>query len=139
MESKIPGASSDQTQDRDPYILLLIDGDSTVFTNELLRKGEKGGDMAAEMLLEATNAYINECLPQLKSPKIVVRIYSNMKELGRSLRQAGAVTADCMFGDFIRGFNSANLSFEMIDSGSQKDRTMEKICGEYAGIYRDRC
>lgn len=111
-------------------MLILIDGDATVFANELIRKGEKGGPEAADLLFTMATEYADECLPHLNSPKLVVKIFANLRQLGSSLLQAGVVDKVSIFDDFVRGFNSSQLSFEFVDSGIPKDRTRDKIGGE---------
>jgi hypothetical protein len=126
-------ANSDRyfVQDRDPFILVLIDGNSVVFTNELLQKGERGGREAAINLWNAANEFASEALPHLTSPKVVARIYVNAKGVGEMLQKSGILDSLSLFEDFMRGFNSCKLLFDFVDAGNKKDRVIDKISGMF--------
>jgi len=44
-------------QNRDPFILVLVDGDGMIFNSDFLRKGEAGGKQAATVLHDAAQQW----------------------------------------------------------------------------------
>ena len=117
-------------QDRDPFIVVLIDGDGVIFNDELVAKGEQGGKEAASYLWAAVTDYVSSVLPHLSSPKIMTRIYANVKGLGDVFYKAGIIERPSIFEDFTRGFNGSKLLFDFVDVGMGKDRADDKITGK---------
>jgi len=107
--------------------MVLIDGDGTVFTKDLLAKGEKGGKEAATSLWNVVNDFASQHLDRSAPPKIVVRIYANVKSLSDILTQTKAIDRSALLDDFIRGFNSTNALFDFVDAGSGEDGVRDKI------------
>lgn len=120
---------ADQIQDRNAFIVVLLDGDGMIFNDELLQQGEKGGKEAASQLWSAMNNFVQQALPLLASPKIVARIYANVKGLGDVLQKSGILDRASLFEDFARGFNGCKLLFDFIDVGTGKDKADDKITG----------
>lgn len=100
-----------------------------IFNDSLLQQGEKGGKEAASHLWGATNDYVNQALPMLSSPRILARIYANVKGLGDVLQKSSIIDRATLFEDFARGFNGSKLLFDFIDVGSGKDKADDKITG----------
>lgn len=116
-------------QDRDPFIIILLDGDGMIFHDEFLRNGEQGGKDAANQLWAALTQYVARNLPNVSSPKIITRIYANVKGLANACHQAGIIDNPAVMNDFVRGFNESRLLFDFVDVGSGKDRADDKIAG----------
>lgn len=116
------------SQEVDPFVLVLIDGDGMIFDNYLLRLGEEGGRQAANLLNKAVtewmrahvNAYPAHC-------QIVTRIYANVKGLAETCTRAGIVSSPTIIEDFVRGFTRSNDLFDFIDVGYGKDRADVKV------------
>ncbi|OAG42448.1 hypothetical protein AYO21_03324 [Fonsecaea monophora] len=126
--------------DRNPFIMVLLDGDSMVFRKELLSQGEKGGKEAANMIFEATTAFAAEHLHHLDSPKILVRIYANVKTLSETLTKLKIIERPSLLDDFVRGMNSTQLSFDFIDAGTRIDSTKEKVLDQFrTNLYDCHC
>lgn len=118
-------------QARDPFILVLIDGDGMIFEDHLLKKGEAGGKESAAILWSATRDYVNEVMPDLSSNyKIVVRIYANLKGLGEVCHRATILENPATAENFARGFTGSKQLFDFVDVGIGKDRADDKISGE---------
>ncbi|KAK5250723.1 hypothetical protein LTR16_005891, partial [Cryomyces antarcticus] len=67
---------------RDPFVLVLIDGDGMIFQDTLLQEGEAGGKKAAGLLQSAVMGFLESAVAELPSDtKIVTRIYANLKGL----------------------------------------------------------
>lgn len=100
-----------------------------IFNEELLQQGEKGGKEAASQLWSTMNDFVQRTLPHLSSPKIVARIYANVKGLGDVMQKSGIIDRSSLFEDFARGFNGSKLLFDFIDVGTGKDKADDKITG----------
>ena len=111
--------------DRDPYILVLVDGDTANFLQESLNKGVRGGKEIADSIYNATTRYIKQCLPHLNNPKTVVRIYANFTELEKTM----TLPKPAVMQQFVSGFNSGWVTFDFVDSGY---RTISKVSGKLA-------
>jgi hypothetical protein len=117
-------------QERDPFILVLVDGDGMIFEDYLIKKGEVGGKEAAAALWAATRDYVHQTVPGLSPDyKIVARIYANLKGLGEVCHRAAILENPAMIEQFARGFTGSKQLFDFIDVGVGKDRADDKISG----------
>ncbi len=123
---------TDNLQDRNAFVVVLLDGDGMIFNEELLQLGEKGGKEAASQLWSVINDFVLRNLPHLSSPKILARIYANVKGLGDVLQKSSIIDRATLFEDFARGFNGSKLLFDFVDVGSGKDKADDKITGQSA-------
>ncbi|KAI9736187.1 MAG: hypothetical protein M1834_001072 [Cirrosporium novae-zelandiae] len=115
--------------ERDPFVLILIDGDGMIFNNELLRKGEEGGREAAGLLWSNVRDYIHTTQAEVPSDmRIMARIYANVKGLGDVAWRAGIIERPSVLEDFVRGFTGSKQLFDFIDVGSGKERADAKLC-----------
>ncbi|OQU94390.1 hypothetical protein CLAIMM_00751 isoform 1 [Cladophialophora immunda] len=126
--------------DRNPFVTVLLDGDSMIFTKELLSKGEKGGKEAANMIFDAATAFTAEHLHHLDSPKILTRIYANVKAMSETLTKMKIIERPSLFEDFVRGMNSTQLSFDFVDAGTRPDGTKAKVFDQFrTNLYDCHC
>ena len=117
-------------QDRDAFILVLIDGDGMIFDDNLLSKGEAGGKEAASLLWNSVTEYVHQNMDAIPSDyKIVTRIYANLKGLGDVCHISGIVDRSETIEDFARGFTGSKQLFDFVDVGMGKDRADDKISG----------
>ncbi|KAL4909279.1 hypothetical protein BDW74DRAFT_79612 [Aspergillus multicolor] len=112
---------------REPFIVLLLDGDGMVFKDELLQLGEEGGRKAAKELSHAVEEYVADNFPTIISPKIVTKMYVNMKALCDACIRAGIATDPSILNEFARGFNSTFPLFDLMDIGLEKSAAHDKI------------
>lgn len=113
-------------------MLVLIDGDGMIFTNDFLRKGLQGGKEAAAALYHSIVSYIEretEIIPL--TSRVLCRVYANVKGLAETLVRAGILEEVTQFEEFVRGFTNGRTLFDFIDVGPGKDRADDKIIGEY--------
>ena len=102
-----------------------------IFEDELIQKGEFGGQEAAGYLWKAVRENVRDGFPDVNAEyKIVVRVYANLKALGETCRRAGIIEDASQLEDFARGFTGNKQLFDFIDVGSGKDRADEKITGK---------
>ncbi|KAH8696668.1 CCCH zinc finger protein [Talaromyces proteolyticus] len=126
--------------DREPYIIVLLDGDGMIFHDQYLRNGEQGGKDAANQLASALNHYVSRNLPNVTSPKLVTRVYANVSGLGNACYHAGIVDKPSVIDDFVRGFNESRLLFDFVDVGHGKDRADDKISETFKlNLYNCHC
>ncbi|KAL8686592.1 MAG: hypothetical protein Q9218_006995 [Villophora microphyllina] len=120
---------------RDPFVLVLIDGDGMIFEDNYIRKGEVGGKEAAASLWNNINDYIHEKLPHIPADcRIVTRIYANMKGLAETCYRSGMLERATLIEDFYRGFTGSKILFDFVDVGPGKDRADDKITGTVCPI-----
>lgn len=74
-------------QERNPFVLVLVDGDAYVFDDHLIRGGPEGGKQAAKVL----NDSIQNSLKArgLEHCRVMVRIYANLAGLSKACNKAG--------------------------------------------------
>jgi hypothetical protein len=106
-------------QNRNAFVVVLLDGDGMIFDDYLIQKGEKGGKEAANLIWAAVNEFVVRQLPHLSSPKIVTRVYANVKGLSDTLCKSGIIDNPGIFEAFTKGFND-KLLFDFVDVGSGK-------------------
>jgi hypothetical protein len=117
--------------DREPFILLLIDGDGMIFHEHFLAKGEEGGRQAAQVLRQSADMYAREQVPELpKDTRIVARMYANVRGLADACARAGLVESPKLIEEFARGFTRGDTLFDFVDVGPGKDRADEKVSGK---------
>lgn len=90
-----------------------------IFDDLLVQKGEKGGKEAANQVWAAVNEFVARALPHLTSPKIITRVYANVKGLSETLYKSGIIDSPAVFESFTKGFND-KLLFDFVDVGSGK-------------------
>ncbi|KAI4197462.1 MAG: hypothetical protein LQ350_005901 [Teloschistes chrysophthalmus] len=116
------------SMDRDPFVLVLIDGDGMIFEEDYIQKGEMGGKEAAAVLWNKINDHIHDKLPQIPADcKIVTRVYANMKGLADACYRSGMADRPGLIEEFYRGFTGSKILFDFIDVGPGKDRADDKI------------
>lgn len=116
-------------KDREPFVIVLLDGDKTLFLDRFVRAGEQGGKDAANKLSTDMSDYVSQHLPNVVSPKIVVRVYANVRGLGNMYHQTGTLDKASMIDDFVRGFNESGPLFDFVDVGQGKGNADDKIAG----------
>ena len=110
---------------------MLLDGDGMIFNDELLQQGEQGGRSAAVQLSTALQDYVDSNFPGIASPKIMTKIYTNVKGLSDMCVRGGILHEQSLLDDFVRGFNESIPLFDMVDVGVGKDGPYHKIGGMF--------
>lgn len=116
-------------QDREPFVVVLLDGEGMVFKDEFLQLGEEGGRNAAIQLYTSLHSYMTTNLPSITAPKLLTKIYLNVKGFGEMCARTGAVSDSSAILDFIRGFNETMSFSEIVDVGCGKNKAFDKIHG----------
>lgn len=81
--------------DCDMFVLVVIDGDNTLFKDDYVRDGLQGGERAARDLQQALMDYFNNKQYFRHDYKIVTKIYLNLTGLSRTYSDAKIVP--CFF------------------------------------------
>ncbi|KAK8152911.1 hypothetical protein BKA80DRAFT_314074 [Phyllosticta citrichinensis] len=95
--------------EKNPFALVLIDGDDYIFSNDLLSAGAQGGAQAAH-LLRAKLTKIVAKIGQPEECEVLVRIYCNADGLFSALGEEAA-----QITPFMSAFNGAEPFFEFVD------------------------
>ncbi|KAJ9635242.1 hypothetical protein H2199_008729 [Coniosporium tulheliwenetii] len=115
-------------QERNPFVLVLVDGDGYVFNDHLIKNGSEGGIAAAQGLSNA----IKQCLLRLGSDadqcRIMVRIYSNLAGLSKLLARHGMAGNEARsLAPFAASFTRSHDLFDFVDAGDKKEGADFKI------------
>lgn len=116
-------------QDREPFVVVLLDGAGTIFKDEFLQQGEEGGRNAANQLYTALHGYLTTNLPNIKVPKLLTKIYMNVRTFGEMCARSGLFSEPSGIHDFIRGFNQTMSFSEIVDIGPGENKALDKMKG----------
>lgn len=85
----------------------------------------------------ATVEYVRNELPALRPDvQVVIRVYANVKGLGKTYRDSHVLDHPDSLESFVRGFNNGNPLCDFIDAGSGKECADYKLRGEYNASRR---
>ncbi|KAK4040812.1 hypothetical protein C8A01DRAFT_15374 [Parachaetomium inaequale] len=113
-------------QERNPFVLVLVDGDGYVFNEALLSKRADGGSVAAQLLNDEVKASLRR--KGLEHCQVMVRIYANVFGLSKALSKTGVVGADSRsLAPFIASFNRSYGLTEFVDAGQLKENADFKL------------
>lgn len=98
----------------------------TIFSPELLAKGQEGGHIAAKMLSESVRQEFSSKY-HLDQFQFWVHVFYNKRGLVDAIGRAGHWAAKQKFEEFAFGFNEAAERFVMVDVGSGKEAADAKI------------
>lgn len=102
--------------DREPFVTVLIDGNSLIFKDAFLCDGEKGGRQAAIALKVAIAQWVpNNIISPPAKFRMNIKVYADSRGFAGTLLRNGTINNLLTLGDFARGFNS---HFDFVDIGS---------------------
>ncbi|KAF9766626.1 hypothetical protein IL306_000949 [Fusarium sp. DS 682] len=113
-------------QERNPFALVVVDGDGYIFDERFVKDGEEGGSRAAKQL----NDTIKDSLRRkgLESCEVMVRVYANLTGLSKALCKNGLAGAEKRsFSSFTAGFNRSYGLADFIDAGELKENADFKL------------
>lgn len=118
-------------QDRNPFVLVLVDGDGYLFREELIKAGADGGITAAALLNDSIKDILHDQIgTQADQCRIMVRIYSNLLGLSKTLARSGLVGHEARsLSPFAASFTRSRDLFDYIDAGDKKEGADFKIRG----------
>jgi hypothetical protein len=119
--------------DREPFVTVLIDGNSLIFKDAFLRDGEKGGRRAAIELQDEIAQWVpGSIISPPAEFRMNIKVYADFRGLAGTLLRAGIIDDLLILGDFARGFNSL---FDFVDIGGGDINN--KLTGAYPTIVHD--
>ena len=118
--------------EREPFIVVLIDGNEIIFRNRFLNEGDRGGRLAAQALYQGINEYAFSTLDDLPSDtKLVVRIWIDLDDFSNICLRAGIVDNANRIKSFVRGFCQDGSLFDLVDVGMHGQAVVfDKMEGE---------
>ncbi|KAI6903895.1 hypothetical protein KC318_g7840 [Hortaea werneckii] len=113
-------------QERDPFVMVLVDGDGYVFNDDFIRRGAEGGQKAAQSLKDNINRSLR--WKGLEGCQIMVRVYANLVGLSKSLAKAGLAGKEKRsLATFAASFTQSNDLFDFVDAGESEESANFKI------------
>ncbi|EJP65539.1 CCCH zinc finger DNA binding protein [Beauveria bassiana ARSEF 2860] len=106
---------NDTYKTRNPYIVVLIDGDGLLFQDAWIRQGVEGGKKAANAL---RSSVARQWTDKSRDTQIVAKVVADWAGLARSFRGYD-------LRDFATGFTQGHVAFDFVDIGSGKERRAE--------------
>ncbi|KAF1833744.1 hypothetical protein BDW02DRAFT_569726 [Decorospora gaudefroyi] len=102
---------------RNPYVLVLVDGNDYIFNDELIREKEEGGMRAARMLNDAVEKYLQQSVPQARTARVIVRIYADLTNLSKQLAKSRLIGLEKRsISPFSAAFTRAISLFDFVDA-----------------------
>ncbi|KAI7236673.1 hypothetical protein KC330_g3599 [Hortaea werneckii] len=112
--------------ERDPFVMVLVDGDGYVFNDDFVSSGAEGGRKAAQSLKDNINQSLR--WKGLEGCRIMVRVYANLVGLSKSLAKAGLVGKEKRsLATFAASFTQSNDLFDFVDAGESENSANFKI------------
>ncbi|KAJ5247141.1 hypothetical protein N7468_002124 [Penicillium chermesinum] len=120
---------SDYEEDRNPFVLVLVDGDGYQFHERYIKAGSEGGINAARELNDSVRELMHATMGmQADQCRIMVRVYANILGLSKLLARAGLVGHEARaLAPFTSAFNRAQDLFDFVDAAEKKEGSDFKI------------
>jgi len=120
-------------QERNPFIMILIDGANYIIHDHLVQDRAEGGTRAAQFLSQAVQKCLLGLDPDIDQCHIVVWVYADTQGLSISFSQvglAGKVTGSLSL--LRSSFTGSVISFHVIDTRNLNKGASSKIAGMLA-------
>ncbi|KAJ6019596.1 hypothetical protein N7499_009438 [Penicillium canescens] len=116
-------------QERNPFVLVLVDGDGYLFKDHFLKNGSEGGINAARELNDSVRELMHSTMGvQAEQCQIMVRVYANVLGLSKALARAGLVGHEARsLSPFTSTFTRAQALFDFVDAAEKKEGSDYKI------------
>jgi hypothetical protein len=115
------------------FVQVLIDGDGAYFNDIFVEDGTKGGAKAASLLHTEIKKLVEYLYPGSDLP-IMVNMYASLGGLAGKLKEAGVINRPNDLHDFVRGFNTSQDLFNIIDVGAGKEKADHKLRGLFQSL-----
>ncbi|KAG0649144.1 hypothetical protein D0Z07_4472 [Hyphodiscus hymeniophilus] len=117
----------EQLIDKDPYVVVLIDGDGSKFLDELLQEPVTGAAKAAQRLNKEIKDYLKDTPLSAVNLPILVRVFANLNDLARSLRLSNVIESADNMRTFAEQFTNSRAEFDFINVGRGKENADAKM------------
>jgi hypothetical protein len=124
-----------RSSERNPFVLVLIDGDGYVFDDAFFQQGADGGSHAAQHL----NNVIRQSLRAkgLENCGIMIRVYANLVNLSKILAKHGLTGPEKRsLSSFVANFNRSYGLTDFVDAGELKENADFKLRALF-NLYAD--
>lgn len=112
--------------ERNPFVVVLVDGDGYVFHENLVSNGDEGGSRAAQLLTKRVMDSLER--KGLERCEVILRIYANVTGLSKALHKVGLVGGEKRsLSPFIAGFNRSYGLADFVDAGELKENADFKL------------
>ncbi|KAF7551870.1 hypothetical protein G7Z17_g4715 [Cylindrodendrum hubeiense] len=112
--------------ERNPFALVVVDGDGYVFDEAFISEGEEGGIRAAKQLNDTIKASLRR--KGLEGCEVMVRVYANLVGLSKILNKNGLCGAEKRsLASFTAGFNRSYGLTDFVDAGELKENADHKM------------
>lgn len=112
--------------ERNPFALVLIDGDGYIFDDHLVGGGVEGGSKAAQLLNDAVKRSL--AAKGLEDCRIMVRVYADLVALSKAVSKVKLCGAEKRaLAPFAASFTRTNELFDFVDAGELKENTDFKL------------
>ncbi|KAK5105116.1 hypothetical protein LTS08_001390 [Lithohypha guttulata] len=113
----------------DPFCLVLIDADNTLFCDGYIKRGSLGGREAAIHLTGNLTRLLKAQENFQPHWKLIVRLYASMSKLGEAYVKSSVLADVSVWQDFVQAFNKEIPLCEFIDAGSDRESADTRIKG----------
>lgn len=127
--ARLPAYRASLQQDREPFVVILLDGEGIIFKDEYFQQGEEGGRNAAKQLEAGLRSYLSTNLSSINEPKLLTKVYLDVRGLGELCARTGLIADAASIHEFVRGFNETMPHSEIVDIASGKRKAFHKIQG----------
>ncbi|KAI1388495.1 uncharacterized protein F4822DRAFT_429114 [Hypoxylon trugodes] len=113
------------TPARNPYVMVLVDGDNVIFKEQLINQGAEGGKKAVQELCQSV---LERFAPDKEAEtEIFVKVVASVPGLIKALKRDGCVKSETLLSAFMTGFNQAKATCDFVDIGYSKEGVMAQI------------
>lgn len=113
-------------QNKNPYAVVLVDGDNAKFRDDLLQSSY-GGIEAAVRLESAIKSNLAYTTLREQNLPILVRVFANVKEPPTSFRSADVTPSETGIQRFAEQFTNSKPEYDFVDVSHEKNGTGTKI------------
>ncbi|KAF2724698.1 hypothetical protein K431DRAFT_281647 [Polychaeton citri CBS 116435] len=122
-------------RERNPFVLVLVDGDGYTFHDDLVSRGSEGGAQAARRLQNAVRQGLHA--QNLQGCRIVTRIYCNVAVISKALAKAKLCGPEKRsLAPFVASFNQSETLSDFVDVGDSIGSVKSKV-GALLQLYAD--
>ncbi|KAL0944826.1 CCCH zinc finger DNA binding protein [Colletotrichum truncatum] len=127
-KEQVDALQTEKEQAKHSFALVVVDGDSMPFLDELVKDGFAGGKKTAGLLRKQVSKELTASGFDLPPHShIVIRVYANLKGLGKTYQDIGILENCGVLEEFVRGFNMGAPLCDYIDAGNGKECADEKV------------
>jgi hypothetical protein len=112
------------------FVQVLIDGDGAYFHDNFVEDGSQGGAKAASLLHTEIRKHVESLYPGSDLP-IMVNMYASLGGIAGKLTETGVIRRPSDIHDFVRGFNTSQDLFNIVDVGAGKEKADHKVRGMF--------